>query len=76
MYLLLFKVASVLKVNLGKSILVGMGSCPNLEGMTEILDCKVQKLPLTYLGLPLGAKYKSKDIWNPMIKNFEKRLAT
>lgn len=34
-----------------------------------------QKLPLMYLGLLLGAKYKSKDIWNLMIKKFEKRLA-
>lgn len=28
--------------------------------MAEILDCKVSTLPMKYLGLPLGASYKSK----------------
>lgn len=40
------------------------------------MGCQVGRFPFTYLGLPLGAKYKSKEIWNPMIKKFEKRLAS
>lgn len=47
----------------------------NLGEMIAIMGCKVGNFPLTYLGHPLGAKYKSKEIWNPMIEKFEKKLA-
>ena len=30
---------------------------------------------MQYLGLPLGAKFKSKDIWNPVLEKVEWRLA-
>ena len=30
---------------------------------------------MKYLGLPLGAKFKSKAIWNPIIEKIERRLA-
>lgn len=32
-------------------------------------------LPTTYLGMPLGAKSKSKEIWNSVIEKCEKKLA-
>lgn len=32
-------------------------------------------LPSSYLGLPFGAKYRSKAIWDPVVERFEKRLA-
>ena len=30
---------------------------------------------MKYLGLPLGAKFKDKTIWNPILEKMEKRLA-
>ena len=32
-------------------------------------------LPMKYLGLPLGAKFKDKSIWNPILEKMERRLA-
>jgi len=36
-----------------------------------ILGCGISFLPLKYLGLPLGASYKAKFIWNSAIKKIE-----
>ena len=32
-------------------------------------------LPMKYLGLPLGAKFKERIIWNPILEKLEQRLA-
>ena len=39
------------------------------------LGCKTSSLPLKYLGLPLGAKYNAKAIWNPIVEKMERRVA-
>jgi hypothetical protein len=41
----------------------------------SILGCRVATLPLKYLGLPLGASYKAKHIWDGVIEKLEHRLA-
>ena len=33
-----------------------------------------RSLPMKYLGLPLGAKFKDKTIWNPILEKIEQRL--
>lgn len=33
------------------------------------------RLRSAYLGLPLGAPFKSKAMWNPVVERFERRLA-
>jgi hypothetical protein len=43
--------------------------------LAHLLGCRVASLPLTYLGLPLGASYKSMSIWNGVIEKMERRLA-
>lgn len=35
-----------------------------METSTAELDCKVESLPSIYLGLPLGACYKSMKSWD------------
>ena len=52
-----------------------MGEVPNLEDLAQILCCKIASLPMRYLGLPLGATFKVKSIWNLIIERMEKRLA-
>jgi hypothetical protein len=65
-----------LKLNLAKSKLVPVGNVDNVDGLAEILGCGVSSLPLKYLGLPFGASYKVKHIWNNIIEKIEWRLAS
>jgi hypothetical protein len=60
---------------LGKSELVPVGEVPCIEELADILGCKTSKLPMKYLGLPLGARFKAKEIWNPIVEKMERRLA-
>ena len=39
------------------------------------LGCKVGGLPSCYLGLPLGAPFKSVAVWDGVEERFQKRLA-
>ena len=70
-----FEEVSGLKINLGKSVLVPVGDVPNLHELVEILGCSESALPLKYLGLPLGASFKDKMVWNPILEKMEQRLA-
>jgi hypothetical protein len=70
-----FEAVSGLRINLGKSEMVPVGEVPHMEDLALILGCKVAPLPMKYLGLPLGAPFKAKLIWNPIIERMEKRLA-
>ncbi|KAG5610230.1 hypothetical protein H5410_021511 [Solanum commersonii] len=40
------------------------------------MGCNIRSFPSTYLGLPLGVEFKFTEIWNGVVENFEKRLAT
>jgi hypothetical protein len=70
-----FEAITGLRINLGKSELVLVGDVLDVEGLADILGCKTASLPMQYLRLPLGAKFKSKDIWNPVLEKVERRLA-
>lgn len=52
---------SSLNVNLQKSILDAVGEVPHQEELADILSYNISSLPLIYLGLPLGAPFKSKS---------------
>ena len=52
-----------------------MGDVPNIEDIREILGCKLALLPMKYLGLPLGANFKEKTIWNSVLEKVERKLA-
>ena len=75
MVLIWFEVVSGLKRNLGKSELVPIGVVHNFELLLNVLGCKHVTLPMKYLGLRLGAKFKNKTIWNPILEKMERRLA-
>ena len=57
--LLCFQAMTGLKVNEAKSEMVPIGEINNVHVLVEILGCMVGALPMTYLGMPLGASYKS-----------------
>ena len=46
-----------------------MGEVENVVELDLILYCKVGSLPMTHLGMPLGASFKSTTIWNPIWRN-------
>ena len=48
-----------LKVNLSKSEVIPVGEGIHMETLALVLGCKIGSLPTSYLGLPLGAPYKS-----------------
>ena len=72
--LLCFQAVTSLKVNVAKSEMVPIGEVNNVQALAEILGCRVGALPMTYLGMPLGAPHKSPSIWNPILKKFERKL--
>jgi hypothetical protein len=58
----MFEAASGLNVNLAKSNLIHVGNVDQVERLARILECGVATLSVKYLGLPLGASYKSTHI--------------
>ena len=76
MLLLCFQAVTGLKVNALKSEMVPIGEVPNVFVLAEILGCRVRSLPMTYLGMPLGASHKSPTVWNPILEKFEHKLAS
>ena len=52
-----------------------MGNVENVEELASELGCKVGSLPSTYLGMLLGAPFKSVAIWDGVKERFYKRLA-
>ena len=74
MVLIWFETGTGLKINLGKSKLVPVVMVHNIELLLTVLGCKLGILPTKYLGLPLGAKFKDKTIWNPILETMERQL--
>jgi hypothetical protein len=64
---LCFEAASGLRINMAKLELVLVGNVSNVEGLVSILGCRVSSLPMKYLGLPLGASFKIKSVWDGII---------
>ena len=73
--LLVFGLISGLKVNLDKSNIFGINLEHNhLSRLAKMLDCKVSKWPILYLGLPLGGNPKACGFWDPVIERISRRL--
>ncbi len=61
----------LLKVNLGKSEVVSVGTIRNMATLAEILSCIIGSLPMTYLGMLLVADFKVKYVWSPILDKME-----
>jgi len=64
-----------LRVNVSKCSLISIEEVPNLHFLASFFGCEVSVLPSTYLGLPLGASFKSIAVWDLVVERFQKRLA-
>ncbi|RVW85897.1 putative mitochondrial protein [Vitis vinifera] len=73
--LMWFKAISRLRVNLEKSELIPVGRVENVDELADEFGYKVGKLPSTYLGMPLGAPFKSVAAWDGIEERFRKKLA-
>lgn len=62
------------EIVLDKSEIFQVGESCDIENLAWILHCKIRSLPATYLGLPLGANYKSKRIWESIMDRILARL--
>ena len=71
-----FETLSGLKANLEKSELIPIGRVENVEELADEFGYKVGNLPpSTYLGMPLGAPFKSVGAWDGKEERFRKKLA-
>jgi hypothetical protein len=70
-----FELASGLKVNFGKSSLIGVNvSNGFMDVACNFLNCKRGVTPFWYLGLPVGANPRRASTWEPMMECLRKRL--
>jgi hypothetical protein len=74
-FLMCFEAVSGLHINLGKSEIVPIGTVHGIQDLAQVIGGRITALPMKYLGLPLGARYKSKEIWNPILEKMQRRLA-
>jgi hypothetical protein len=70
-----FEAISGLRINFNKSEMVPIGNVVNMAGLAAIMGCKTISLLMNYLGLPLGANFKSKSIWDPILEKMERKLS-
>ena len=73
--LMWFEAVSGLRINLEKSELIPVGRVENIDDLAIDFGCRVGSLPSTYLGLPLGAPFKSVIVWDGVEERFRRRLA-
>ena len=70
-----FEALSGLKVNKDKSEIIPVRGVENMDELAMGLGCGAGKLPTSYLGLPLGASFKSPRVWDMVEERFRKRLS-
>lgn len=47
----------------------------HIQGMADILGCRIDQMPTVYLGMPLGNKYKVLEIWDGIIEKLGKKVS-
>ncbi|XP_021985458.1 uncharacterized mitochondrial protein AtMg01250-like [Helianthus annuus] len=72
----IFYLYSGLKINLHKSNLFGMGvEAGEINDMAKVVGCNMDIIPLTYLGIMVGANMNRISNWAPIMEVFDKRLS-
>lgn len=75
--LILFDLASGLHVNFYKSSIMGIHVSDGwLKNVTEILMCKQDSIPFTYLGLPIRGWSQTLAAWQPILEKIRRKLAS
>ncbi|KAE8673674.1 AP-2 complex subunit alpha-2 [Hibiscus syriacus] len=72
----IFSLMTGLHLNLSKSKLFGINvEDATLNEWANDIGCSVGCFPIDYLGLPIGAKKNSEVLWEPVLQNFNNKLA-
>ncbi|XP_071719506.1 uncharacterized protein [Rutidosis leptorrhynchoides] len=72
-----FQLVSGLRINMIKSNLLGVGiNGVEVDRLAGNLGCRPDKLPFTFLGLPVGKNMNRIDSWDPILNKFKSKLAT
>ena len=67
---------SGLKINLSKCSMLGLRvDDKKVKALAHEIKFQPSKLPLSYVGLPVGSNLKKKSSWLGIIDKFNKRLA-
>lgn len=66
---------SGLLINERKTKIIPVGVGNHMQQILELWDCQTSHLPETYLGAPLGSKYKTGHVWEDLLERFKRRLA-
>lgn len=61
-------------INWRKSLLFSVNLVLDMESLAQILGAKVGNLSTIYLGMLMGEKIKSLEIWNGVLERCEKKL--
>lgn len=72
--LLMVEAATGLRINWSKTTSSLVGYVLEVENMMNVIGCEVLPLPISYLGLLLGAKSSFKSIWNLVLKKKGSKL--
>ncbi|XP_026383786.1 uncharacterized protein LOC113279301 [Papaver somniferum] len=75
MILQVYEAITDLRVNLEKSIVISIGADHKINDLARILNCKIEALPIKYLGMALGATRKQTSIWDAILEKFKSKLA-
>lgn len=71
-----FELVSGLRINLGKSTLIGVEvENSRIKDWADLVGCGIGKLPFSYLGLLVGGNPRLKNFWTPVVERIERRLA-
>lgn len=70
--LVVFEAFSGPAVNWKKNCIYSIKDMALIQRLTNILGCKVEKLPTVYLGMPLENEHKELVIWDSIIGKTEK----
>ncbi|KAH9319158.1 hypothetical protein KI387_020927 [Taxus chinensis] len=72
----LYQSASQQTVNFNKSSISFINTPPRSQRkIADIFGCIIVDLPASYLGIPLFQGRQSKNLWNPVIERYQKKLA-
>ncbi|XP_058216715.1 uncharacterized protein LOC131327580 [Rhododendron vialii] len=71
-----FQLMSGLKINYSKSSVCGVKiQREDVQALAQVMGCRVESLPIKYLGLPLGANPRRIKTWEPVLERTQKRLS-
>ncbi|KAK9065703.1 hypothetical protein SSX86_015104 [Deinandra increscens subsp. villosa] len=76
MLLKVFHSVSGLDINISKCSILGVGvSFDEVSRFANFTGCKPDRLPFTYLGIPVGANMSRVRHWDKILGKFQKRLS-